>query len=584
MSIKREKLYVDGMVCESCEKIIEKSLKKVKGVKSARASLKEATIVITYDSELCSNEEIQAVLTKAGYSIISDKNNNDLFYIIGIVFITFIMLKVGRNSGDFNIANSLNGNVGFVALFIIGVLSSLHCVGMCGGIMMSQSISIDKGNRFENFKPALKYNLGRLISYTVLGGIVGGIGKVVSLSLGGQALITIIAGGFMVIMGMNIFGFKVFRKITIKLPWNNCNVKNNNTPFVVGLLNGFMPCGPLQTMQLYALGTGSIALGAMSMFFFALGTIPLMLGFGLVSNLLSRKNSNRLVKISGLIIIILGVSMTTRGLSLLGVNIPSGASSSSYGSNKTNNDTNGNKAEIVNGKQIVRLTANGYGYTPKIVYIQKNTPTEIIIEGERITSCNNEIVIPSKNISKELSSGTNTITFTSDDKDINYSCWMGMKRGVLKVVDDLNEISQSDISNDESESREVQFYGLPISKVETDRLIKIADQSEQIQKINITSSAGNFEPSVVVLNNSNESIFNFNMKDRSNDGVYKIFNDDLTEIIATFEIINGIVTKELPKLDEGVYGIIKDNGLYCVIEVYSDINKVDKESLRKKYF
>ena len=59
-------------------------------------------------------------------------------------------------------------------------------------------------------------------------------------------------------MGLNMSGFSVFRKLNLKLPWSACSVKNKpKTPFLIGVLNGLMPCGPLQTMQLYALGTGS---------------------------------------------------------------------------------------------------------------------------------------------------------------------------------------------------------------------------------------------------------------------------------------------------------------------------------------
>ena len=61
-------------------------------------------------------------------------------------------------------------------------------------------------------------------------------------------------------------------------------------PFYIGLLNGLMPCGPLQAMQIYALGTGSFVMGAASMFFFSVGTVPLMFGFGVLSSILSKKS------------------------------------------------------------------------------------------------------------------------------------------------------------------------------------------------------------------------------------------------------------------------------------------------------
>lgn len=588
MNIKDEKLYVNGMTCNSCEKRIEKILKKLNGVKYVKADYKESIVLIKYDIKLCSKEKVDSELKKSGYSI-ANKNliakKLEWIHIAGIIVIALFMAQLGQNSGNFNISDKLNNNVGFFALFIIGLLSSLHCVGMCGGIMMSQSITIDKGSKIENLKPALKYNIGRLISYTVIGGIAGGLGQVISLSLSGQALITFAAGAFMVLMGLNMYGFKAFRGLKLKLPSVKCTRYNKvNTPFIVGILNGLMPCGPLQSMQLYALATGSITLGAMSMFFFALGTVPLMIIFGLISNLLSQKNSNKLVKISGFIVILLGVSMASRAINLLGINTSALINNTSNVTNSASQDLKGHKAEIVDEKQIVKLFANAYGYTPREIYIQKNMTTELIIEGDRITSCNNEIIIPSMNLRKKLNSGTNIITIEAGDKNISYSCWMGMKRGTLKVVDDLNTVDDTDSYEDTPTEPEIMFYGLPVSKVATDRLIKSAALLDGIQKINVTSSSGDFEPAVIILNNTNESIINFEIKDNTNDGRYMIVNSDFSEVISNFEITNGTGSSSIPILDEGTYGIIKDNNVYSILEVFSDINSVDKEVIRKKYF
>ena len=93
-------------------------------------------------------------------------------------------------------------------------------------------------------------------------------------------------------------------------------------PFVVGLLNGLMPCGPLQTMQVYALGTGSFMAGALSMFLFSLGTVPLLLGFGAVSAFLSARFNRGMLKASGVLVMALGLVMFMRGVNLFGVALP----------------------------------------------------------------------------------------------------------------------------------------------------------------------------------------------------------------------------------------------------------------------
>ncbi|MEG1254345.1 sulfite exporter TauE/SafE family protein [Clostridium sp.] len=454
MSIKSITLSVDNMVCSSCENTIEKKLEKIKGISMVKASYIKGTVYVKYDSSSCTYSTIVSTIEQSGYTAAettnSNTNNSELLSIIGIVVIAFVIIRLGQSSGGFDMSSILSSRVSYIALFVIGVLTSIHCVGMCGGIMMSQSITSDLVPAKNKFIPSFLYNLGRLISYTVLGGIIGGIGKVFSISLGAQALIAIIAGSFMVIMGLNMFGFKIIRKLAIKLPWSSCNSNNSNkSPLIIGLLNGLMPCGPLQTMQLYALASGSIISGATSMFFFALGTIPLMLGFGMLTNLMSKKNSKKLIKLSGIIVIILGIIMANRGLSLMGFNLMPNSSFIGSNSNSTiTQNSSSNKAVISDGKQIVRISATQSGYSPNVVYIQKDIPTEFIVDGESITFCNNQLVIPSMNIKQNLSSGENVIEFTPGDKDINYSCWMGMLTGTIRVVADLDDVDDNNINSE----------------------------------------------------------------------------------------------------------------------------------------
>ena len=160
----------------------------------------------------------------------------------------------------------------------------------------------------------------------------------------------------MIIMGLNMSGFSLFRKFNIKLPWSACSVKNKpKTPFLIGVLNGLMPCGPLQTMQLYALGTGSAFNGAVSMLLFSLGTVPLMLTFGALSGLITKGYTKTLLKFSGILVVVLGIIMGTRGLALAGINVPSTSTlTASLTGNKTSaSATPAAKPTIENGVQII---------------------------------------------------------------------------------------------------------------------------------------------------------------------------------------------------------------------------------------
>ncbi|MDZ5010876.1 heavy metal transport/detoxification protein, partial [Clostridium perfringens] len=124
---------------------------------------------------------------------------------------------------------------------------------------------------------------------------------------------------------------------------------------------------------LFALGTGSSLKGALSMFIFALGTVPLMLTFGAISGFLSKGYTKKLVKFSGVLIIVLGIIMGNRGLALSGINLnPLGfMMKNSFASNAS---TDSSKAVIEDGVQVINMTANNNGYSPNVFYVQKGIP------------------------------------------------------------------------------------------------------------------------------------------------------------------------------------------------------------------
>ena len=192
-----------------------------------------------------------------------------------------------------------------------------------------------------------------------------------------------------------------------------------------------MPCGPLQTMQLYALGTGSFLTGALSMFFFSLGTIPLLFGLGIVSALVSHRFNRRMLAATGILVLLLGVVMITRGLSLTGTSVSTFSSLNYH-----------NIAVMENDRQVVQIQLEPYYYKP--VVVQQGIPVLMIISAEEknINGCNNAIVIPAFDLRYDLTDGENYVGFTpTETGNIAYSCWMGMIRSTIHVVEDLSQIS-----------------------------------------------------------------------------------------------------------------------------------------------
>ena len=431
MSIMQTSLQVGDMQCRSCEKRIEQALQQVGGVVYVKASYTAANVRVKFDTEQCTSTTIKQAIHGAGYTVVPVQSKARVKDMAGMLLVFLFILLLGQFGTGFNMNSQLPGQVTYLLLFAVGILTSLHCIGMCGGIMLSQSVTVSGGGKFSALKPALAYNAGRLTGYTLLGGIVGAVGSVVSLSLGVIAGINLFAGIFMILMGLNLVGFNFLRKY-LKLPLPSLTSSRIKTPYWVGVVNGLMPCGPLQTMQLYALGTGSAAVGAMSMFVFALGTLPLMLACGTLTSLFSKDATARMLRLSGVLVIVLGIVMTNRGLALVGVNNISSL-------------MDGTKANVVEVKpepsnevQIIRMAADRNGYQPSVLYVQKGIPVKWIIEGKAINSCNNEIVVPVLQIKKKLTKGENIIEFTPPERDVAFGCWMGMIRGVIKVVDGVN--------------------------------------------------------------------------------------------------------------------------------------------------
>lgn len=429
------KLLISGMSCAHCELTIENELSKLKGVELIKASFGKGEVNFTFDDEVVTIEEIKATINKLDYKVVEEQeskfaNNSQAIYIIIILLGGYVILK---QLGLLNFTNyfpQIQSNMGYGMLFVIGLLTSLHCVAMCGGINLAQSVNSTKSSG-HTIIPNLLYNLGRVVSYTIVGGIVGALGSVITLGGGFRGAVAIFAGIFMMIMGFNMLNvFPWLRRFNLKMPkFLGRKITNkkarSNSSFYVGLLNGLMPCGPLQSMQLFALSTGSAFAGATSMFLFSLGTVPLMFGLGTLSSKLNKKFTEKMLSICAILVVVLGIGMLSNGLALSGVLVPQFESSAST-----------NIAKMEGEYQIV-TTPLEFGTYPQIT-VKAGIPVKwtIMAENGKVNGCNNEIIISEYGISTKIEEGENVIEFTPTKAGrYGYSCWMGMIRSSITVVE-----------------------------------------------------------------------------------------------------------------------------------------------------
>lgn len=433
---------IEGMTCISCEQRIERKLSKTNGIKKAKVSYVSSQVECSLDAQVISKKQICEIIEALGYTVIAEEDasgkQDKVIKVLGIALSILALYQVMKYFGLTNLFYMFpeaQESMGYSLLFMIGMLTSVHCIAMCGGINLSQCIGqpvreeqIETKRFWSTVRPSLLYNLGRVISYTVIGGVVGAMGSVVSFSGRSKGLVQLIAGIFMIIMGINMLGiFQGLRRVNLRMPRifrsKLRGIKKGNSPFYIGLINGLMPCGPLQAMQLYSLSADSFLKGALAMFLFSLGTVPLMFGLGALSSILSKTFTEKIMSIGAVLVVILGISMLTSGLSLAGINVAASI-----------NQNESARVRIENGIQIVETYLEPGQYSN--IEVQAGMPVKWVIHVEKgsLNGCNNRIFIPYFEIEKKFELGKNTIEFMpTEEGTFSYSCWMGMIRGSITV-------------------------------------------------------------------------------------------------------------------------------------------------------
>ncbi len=503
------KVPIKGMHCRSCEILIEESLKEVEHVREVRVDYRVGEAVIYHhEGRTPHHEQIKRAIGKAGYEIgkseglpLFNRNKRDYFN-LGIAFLVLVILYLALKS--FGLTN-LNFNPDLSSpswglIIVIGLVAGFStCMALVGGLSLGLSTKFAEGHPTatptEKFRPHLFFVFGRILSYTILGGLLGSLGTVFKLSHTVNGIITLLVGAVMLLMGLQLIDiFPRLSRFKLSLPKGlsqvlGLNHKNqeysHKNALIMGSLTFFLPCGFTQAMQLYAISTGSFTFGALTMGLFALGTAPGLLSIGGVTLLIRGNFKELFFKIAGLAVIFFGLFNLNNGYTLASLNF----GGLSFSQSEAGNDPN---VTMENGVQVVKMTENNNGYTPNQFSIKKGIPVRWVIEAQAPYSCASSLVLPKLGIQKSLRAGQNIIEFTPTEVGkLTFSCSMGMYTGTFNVYDESSSVDNNN-STGTSPTQPKSGYGCmggnTLKKDSTDTVAQVEGGTQTISSTYTASS------------------------------------------------------------------------------------------------
>lgn len=442
------------MHCVSCEKLLEDEFRDMAGVKKVKIDYIKGFGVVESEKEI-DLDKLKETAEKLGYKIyenegeidvdtIVEKNSTgsvgDWIKAILIVSVLLYAFKLFQETGIVEKLDFQGKGLSLGVAFLVGLAASLSsCLVIVGSVIVAfgeKYKSTGSGFFHRAVKPNLFFHIGRALSFFIFGGILGLIGGQINISGSFVSVFMIVMAVVMGWLGLSILvqvpsianlGLRMPKGITQK--WSALKKSDHSgAPFLLGALSFFLPCGFTQSMQIFALTTGSFWLGGMTLLVFSLGTLPVLMTIGVATAWMKSKKVIVFQKVAGLLIVLFAVLTMQSGLALRGTD------PGLLNTNKAVKEEGGGVDRNSKEKQVVEMKVTSSGFSPSTLKIKKNIPVEWVIQGESITGCTNEIIIPSLGISQKLVSGKNVVNFTpTESGTIPFSCWMGMVRGKFIV-------------------------------------------------------------------------------------------------------------------------------------------------------
>lgn len=324
------------MHCNACTVLISDTFNELPRVERAEVDLGTHEVRVTGEFSGSPEDiarELTALIAPHGYALSVEKKAHvagwgDFAYAVPIALALIMGFLLLQKAG---LASLITGsNVSYGTAFIIGLIASVSsCLAVVGGLVLSLSASSAKEG--GTWRTQSLFHVGRLGGFFVLGGLVGLLGNSFQLGVTGNIVLGVLVAVVMLVLGVNLLDvFHFTKRLQLSLParfstriMRGAKHDHYLAPLLVGIGTFFLPCGFTQSMQLYALSTGSFMQGALTMTVFALGTFPVLalLSFGSV-NIAHKPWKGVFFKTAGLIVIALALINIAGALATAGIISP----------------------------------------------------------------------------------------------------------------------------------------------------------------------------------------------------------------------------------------------------------------------
>jgi len=433
-------IRIAGMHCPSCDILVKTQLEGTNTITEVIPDHKQKLVTIKHSKPL-SLEHINSVLCEYGYKATSldeviveeslQSKLTEALIIGGIIAIVYYFAK------EFSLLpESMGGSVTSVGgAFALGLIASASTCMATTGALFTSFLHKQKA-RTSIIQVAILFIVGRIISYAVFGYILGYFGQGFAYLTQIGSLLNIVVAVVLIVAGLDMLRLLSLSKILDLLHIQPSRIfPTFNRPrailggaFTLGVITYFLPCGFSLSTQAFALSTSSPLLSSQIMIAFALGTIPSLIFITALSHVRNASIYQYFLKVVGIIIFVVGCSYVWSTLTLHGFSLFSNSADTAF---------SGELAEIVDGKQVVKMTATSSGYSPNKFVVKKNIPVRWEIDGKEIYGCQGTLQSPQAGIELTyLKEGENVFEFIPKEVGIiNFSCSMGMFSGQFKVIE-----------------------------------------------------------------------------------------------------------------------------------------------------